>query len=264
MKENQIVPIVVSLGGAIVFVGLTFLTILLLNSVDGINNKINLEISFIQIFLGMFIYLKTAVDYAIFVGMMMEKNAGMYKRIAMNAGTSVGCYIGVSLILVLWYFFKEINWLMFILLIISGAVLLSLGDASQEHFGKINKMLKRPIELFFNFVRPVVKALTFFMPEGNFKPKKMRVWQLFLFSGLLPFLLGADDLAGYMALMNPINVFSLLIGIYFADAIIDILLFCNRNLTIKIVKNKWIIYIGTIFFIVLAFISFYGAIKIIL
>ena len=211
--KNQLIPITVSLGFFVVFVGLTYLVLQVLNGFDSLTQKFVLGVSLTNVLLGMLIYLKTAVDYAIFVGLLMDKNEGTAKRIAMNAGTSVGAFIGVTLIVVLWSFFKEIPWLMAGLLVLAGAVLFSLGDTSQEHFQQVPRKLRRPLELFFDFHRPIVNALTFFMPDGDFKPKTMKVWPLFFFSGFLPFLLGADDLAGYMTLITTTNIFGLLIGI---------------------------------------------------
>lgn len=263
MKENQLIPISVSLGCFVVFVLLTYFLLNIINGFGIIQQKFILSISFTDILLGMVIYLKTAVDYAIFVGLMMDKNAGTVKRIAMNAGTSIGAFIGVSLVVILWAFFKEISWLMAILLVLAGAVLFSLGDSSQEHFKAIPAKLKKPLEVFFNIVRPVISLLTFFMPNGEFKPRKMAGWSLFIFSGVLPFLLGADDLAGYMALIRTHNIFGLLIGIYLADAFIDIALFSNRKFTVRMVKNRWISYFGALFFVFLGVISFKHAFELI-
>lgn len=257
--RKQIVPISISLGMFVLFSVITFYLLHALNTVGPGN--ILIQFTWGQFLIGMLIYLKTAVDYAIFVGLLMDKNPGTPKRIAMNAGTSTGAFIGVTAIAVLWYFFKEIHWLMFILLFVSAGILFSLGDASQEYFEKVDKRLRYPLELFFKITRPLVKVLTFFLPEGEIKPKSMGTKKLFFFSGVLPFVLGSDDLAGYMVLLSPINIFSILLGIYFADAVIDIALFYNHKWTVKAVKNKWISYLGALFFIGLGIMSIMGALK---
>ncbi len=259
--NKQIVPITLSLSLFVVFSVITYGLIHLLNLSPLVTEKLTLNFIWGQFFLGIFIYLKTSIDYALFVGSLMEKNEGIKKRIAMNVGTQLGCFVGVTAILVLWVFFKEIRWLMCILLLVAGNVLIGLGDGSQEHFESLDPRLKRPLEIFFKLTRPVVKFFTFFMPHGEMKATTMSVKKLFFISGIIPFVLGADDLAGYMVLLAPINVFSLLVGIYFGDAIIDMALFYDPRLTIKIVKNKWVSFLGALFFIGLGLLSIYHAIH---
>ncbi len=78
---------------------------------------------------------------------------------------------------------------------------------------------------------------------------------------IIPFALGADDLAGYMVLLTAINIFSLLVGIYFGDALIDAALFANQEVTVKVVKNRWVSYFGALFFIGLGIMSIVDAFK---
>lgn len=252
--RKQLLPLSISFGLFAVFVILTAGIIHLLNTL-GFSQKLSLQIIWAQIGLGIFIYLKTAVDYAIFVGSLMEHNDGIPRRIAMNAGTSIGCFIGVSIIAVLWTFCKEIHWLMVILLVIAAMVLFKLGDGSQDHFDSIPAWLRYPLALFFDLTRPIVKVLTWFMPSSELKSGALSVGRLFILSMIIPFALGADDLAGYMVLLTTGNIFSLLIGIYFGDAVIDAGLFANQELTVKIVKNRWVSYFGAIVFIALGIMS---------
>ncbi len=259
--KKQLLPIIISLSLFVVFSIITHFLLVGLDSLKLFNQQLSTEFIWVQIGLGVFIYLKTAVDYALFVGMLMEKNDGIPKRIAMNVGTQIGCFIGVTGIVILWAFFKEIHWLMAILLVIAAMILFGLGDGSQEHFEEIHPYLRKPLQLFFDFTRPIVKVFTFFMPDSEMKPTIFGIKKLFLVSMIIPFALGADDLAGYMTLLTPFNIFSLLVGIYFGDAIIDIALFWNRDSTVKIVKNKWISYLGAIFFIGLGIMSIIHAIS---
>ncbi len=251
--KKQLLPITISFGLFGVFVACTYVVIKLLNL--GFTNKLSLEIVFVEVLLGVFIYLKTAVDYALFVGSLMENNNGIKKRIAMNAGTSIGCFLGVTIIAVLWTYFKEIHWLMGILLVIAGMILFKLGDGSRQHFEELHPHLKWPLEVFFKITRPVVRVFTFFMPNTELQSGVSGAWQLFFLSMIVPFALGADDLAGYMVLLTTTNFFSLLIGIYLGDAIIDVMLFANQELTVKIVKNKWVSYLGALTFIGLGVLS---------
>lgn len=259
--KKQFLPIFISLGLFVIFTIITYFLLRFLNTFNIISEKLSTQLFFSQIGLGIFIYLKTAVDYAIFVGCLMEKNTGTPKRIAMNAGTSIGCFLGVTLITILWSFFKEVHWLMVILLVVSAMILFKLGDGSKEHYDGMPEWLKYPLNLFFQITRPIVKIFTFFMPNSELSSGTLNVGRLFFLSMIIPFALGADDLAGYMVLLTPLNVFSLLIGIYFGDAIIDIGLFSNQKLTVKIVKNKYVSYFGALIFIFLGFMSIFHAIN---
>ena len=259
--NKQVLPVFLSLTIFSICGVLTFGLLHILNSLDIVTIKIPLAFIWTQFFLGIFIYLKTSVDYALFVGGLMEKNPGIPNRIAMNVGTQVGCFLGVTAIVILWVFFKEIHWLMAILLIVAGNILIGLGDGSQEHFETLPTVFRKPLEVFFKLARPIVKLFTFFMPHSEMKPISMSTKALFFVSGIIPFALGADDLAGYMVLMAPINIFSLLLGIYFGDAIIDIALFSNPKITVRIVKNKWVSYFGALFFIGLGILSIIHAFE---
>lgn len=257
--KKQLIPISLSLGLFALFSASTYGILLILNCF--MSEPLALTLTIGQFLLGIFIYLKTSVDYALFVGGLMEQNPGIRNRIAMNIGTQIGCFIGVTAIVVIWSFFREIRWLMAILLVIAGMILIGLGDGSQEHFETLPGWAKRPLEGFFNLTRPLVQIFTFFMPESDMSPQAMKWGKLFLVSGIIPFALGADDLAGYMVLLTATNVFSLLLGIYFGDAIIDIALFAKPEWTVAVVKNRWVAYLGALFFIGLGILSITHAIQ---
>lgn len=72
-------------------------------------------------------------------------------------------------------------------------------------------------------------------------------------SFFLPFIIGLDDLIGYMGAMTIYNVFGLLIGIYFADILIDVLIFVSPDFTKKIVESAYLSFIATFAFIYLAY-----------
>ncbi len=260
--KKQLIPIVLSFTLFAIFSVSTYGILFGLNLF--VSEPLKISIVITQFLLGIFIYLKTSVDYALFVGGLMEKNPGIKNRIAMNVGTQIGCFIGVTAIVVLWTFFREIHWLMAILLIVAGMILIGLGDGSQEHFESLPGWVKRPLEVFFNLTRPIVSLFTFFMPDSEMSPKAMSWGRLFFISGIIPFALGADDLAGYMVLLTATNVFSLLLGIYFGDAIIDIALFAKPEWTVAVVKNRWVSYLGAVFFVFLAVMSFIHAVSLFL
>lgn len=250
---KHLFPIAISFGLFGVFVGATFVLLHTLNIVLPV--QLTVTLLWGQVLLGVFIYLKTSVDYALFVGALMENNGGVKKRIAMNAGTSIGCFIGVTAIAVLWSFFQEIHWLMAILLVIAAMILFKLGDGSQQHFDSLPAVIRFPLRVFFDVTRPVVRLCTFFMPDSELQANSLGVRKLFILSMVIPFALGADDLAGYMVLLTTVNIFSLLVGIYFGDALIDAALFANQELTVKIVKNRWVSYFGAVVFIGLGVMS---------
>jgi hypothetical protein len=263
--KGQVTAIAVSVSMLALFTWLTYWIIYGMNQAGYVGDKVlSLNIIWYQVLLGMFIYLKTAVDYAIYVGRLMGNNTGFRARIAMNAGTSAGAFIGVTAVLIVWMVFNQVPILMIIMLLVAGAILLGLGDGSAEHYEDVPNWLKTPLNAFFETFRPVYQTMTWFMPDICPDTYKRGFWSLFILSGLLPFFLGADDLAGYMVLLDPSNTFSLLVGIYLADCFIDIALFLNQKLTVKIVKNRWISYFGAIVFVVLALWSFGDAIMLIL
>lgn len=243
------------------FIFISYLLIKVFN-----NNELALSLDFDLklVLLGMTIYLKTAVDYAIFVSRLMTNNQGLKSRIAMNAGTSLGAFVGVTAVFILWVYFNQIPILMFIMLIIAGCVLFELGEGSEEHYSELSEKFKKPVRIFFNVLSPIYKRVIFFLPDFSTNNKKRPFWSLFLYSAIIPFILGVDDLAGYMSLLRPSNVFSFLAGIYIADSIIDAFLFMKPEITINIIKNKWISFVGAIFFIILGLLSIYHAITLFL
>ncbi len=95
------------------------------------------------------------------------------------------------------------------------------------------------------------------MPEiGKPSTRKMSTKKLFIWSLLLPFMIGLDDLVGYMGAMTIYNAFGLLIGIYIADVLIDILIFISPKFTTRLVKNAVLSLMATLAFLYLAYKSF--------
>ena len=73
--------------------------------------------------------------------------------------------------------------------------------------------------------------------------------KLLLFSFSVPFILGLDDFAGYVPLFNIINVFGFSLGVIGAHMLLNIALFINPDATVKIVRNEWVSFIGSLAFI---------------
>lgn len=229
--------------------------------------KVASEFKWFDILIGFFLYFVTAIDYALIVGRMQIYNPGSKPRVIMNIATVIGCYAGVTLVLFLWGYAKEITWLIIPILIFAGSVMIKLAHEGADYFKNSKSIPKIFTAITINFVKYLyllTRVFTFWMPEIA-KPsvKPMSEFELAKWSFLLPFIIGLDDLIGYMGAMTIYNVFGLLIGIYFADIFIDILIFVSPKWTKKIVENSILSIIATFAFIFLAYKSYSEAINLI-
>jgi len=198
---------------------------------------------------------------------MQISNHGSKARVVMNIATVMGCYVGVTLVLFLWGFAKEISWLIIPILIFAGSVMIKLAFEGIEYFKdskSIPKLLSLPTIYVVDALYYLSRAFTFWMPEIS-KPsvKPMKTSELIKWSFLLPFVIGLDDLIGYMGAMTIYNVFGLLIGIYFADIFIDILIFVSPKFTKKVVESATLSIIATFAFLFLAYKSYSEALGLI-
>jgi hypothetical protein len=229
--------------------------------------KILLEFHLKDFLVGFFLYFITAVDYALIVGRMQTVNRGLQPRFVMNVFTCLGCFVGVTLVLFVWGFAKEIDWLIVALLIFAGSVMVKLAYEGLEYFENAPNIAK-PIRVLttqgVTFLHRLTEGLTFWIPElASPKVKKMRLSQLALWAGVLPFIIGLDDFVGYMGAMTIYNVFSLLFGIYLADIVIDILIFISPKLTKKMVESAILSLLATYAFLYLMYKSYSEAAVII-
>ena len=183
---NNFIAVLISQTMCWAFIFISYLLIIWLNKL-GLN--LSTDFDFKLVALGMTIYLKTAVDYAIFVSRLMNNNRGLMPRIAMNAGTSLGAFVGVTSVFILWAFFNQIPALMFIMLILAGCVLFELGEGSEEHYSELPEKIKKPVRTFFNVLSPIYKRVIFFLPDFSTNNKKRPFWNLFFYSAI--FLWGA-------------------------------------------------------------------------
>ncbi len=260
---NQLLPIIVCIVLFFAFVELSrFFIVFFIN--PSITEPIQLILRPLDFIVGFFLYFVTAVDYALIVGRMQNVNPGLRARFIMNVFTCVGCFVGVSVVLFLWGYAKEISWLILPLLIFAGSVMLKLAYEGKEYFDEhsnINKYFSRFTTTLLEVLYYPTRLFTFWMPElGSPNVKKMSLKSLASWSFFLPFIIGLDDLVGYMGAMTIYNVFSLLIGIYFADILIDILIFTSPALTKKIVVSPLLSILAAYAFIYLAYKSFSEAI----
>lgn len=256
---NQLLPV-----GICLFLFVAFMLV----SVFFINNfinpfsteKIELKLHLVDVLVGFFLYFITAIDYALIVGRMQITNTGSKARVIMNIFTCVGCFVGVSLVLFLWGFAKEIPLVIIPILIFAGSVMVKLAFEGTEYYEadkKIPQVVRTLTTKLLNAAHYVTSMFTFWIPElGSPKVEKMPGLQLAKWSFFLPFIIGLDDLIGYMGAMTIYNVFSLLFGIYLADILIDILIFVSPKLTKKLVENAILSLLAAYAFIYLGYKSF--------
>lgn len=255
---QQILPL--SLTGVVFLVlgSLFFIVISLLNLYSP-SASILLKIRWYDVLIGVTIYLKTSVDFAIFMGRLMTSNGGWKNRVAIEIGTALGNGLGTVAVLIVWTFFKEVEWLLAILVFIASLVLFELAYASLEHFsnwessGKLKKffylIMDRGLEFIIQFSQPITKKILPDLGE-KLKGSQSLPWKkLLFFSFSVPFILGLDDFAGYVPLFNIVNVFGFGIGVIGGHMLLNIALFLNPSITIKVVRNEWVSFLGSVAFI---------------
>lgn len=255
----QLVPVVVCLVLFVGFIALTHIFIgQLINPFS--SEKIQLKLGLVDVAVGFFLYFVTAIDYALIVGRMQVANPGGKQRLVMNVFTCVGCFFGVSMVLFLWGFAKEVTMLIIPLLIFAGSVMVKLAYEGHEYFAKAKEIhwtvRQLTMKTLDGLYRPT-RLLTFWMPElGTPSVAKMTLMKLGQWSFLLPFIIGIDDLVGYMGAMTIYNAYGLIFGIYLADIVIDILIFVSPSLTKRLVENPILSLLAAWAFLYLAYKSF--------
>lgn len=267
-KKEQLIPLILTV---VIFFGLSALMsafILLLNAFT--TSDILHVIRPTDVLVGMTIYLKTSVDFAIFIGNLMKRYPGWKNRIAIEIGTAVGNALGTIIILGIWNFFRNIEWLLALMIFIAGLVLLELATDSFEH--TLEEGIAEPFKSWTRGLLRIMKTLSriykpflgFLIPSMKVKEKKGPITfaQLFVFSFSVPFILGLDDFAGYVPLFNIVNVFGFSIGVFLGHMILNIFLFLSPKKTTEVVGNAYIALIGGLAFILLALWGFYESYKI--
>src|SRR3990167_10498135 len=90
--KSQILPIFLTLVIFLILVGVLYGEIFLLNKVTFIDISTHFRIT--DILIGLVIYLKTSIDFAIFIGNLMRRFPGWKNRISIEIGTAVGNALG--------------------------------------------------------------------------------------------------------------------------------------------------------------------------
>lgn len=233
-----------------------------------ISEKISIQIRPADVLIGLTIYLKTAIDFAIFIGRLMDKNPGLKGRIGIEIGTALGNGAGTFMIVLIWAFFKEVHWLLALMILVAALVLLRLAQDTLVH-GKsgqhrswldaIVNFLEKVLGPVNNLLHPILSRV---MPSRSLKVETKASFVALLFMAFtVPFILGLDDFAGYVPLFNVINVFGFSVGVFAGHMILNAALYLSPKHTIRIVKNRVVSVLGSIAFIGLAIWGFIEAYK---
>ncbi|MBI3231719.1 MAG: hypothetical protein HYZ51_01400 [Candidatus Doudnabacteria bacterium] len=271
LLKQQFIPLFLTV---MVFLGLSGLFYLCINALNLIPSpaKISLKVRWYDVLIGGAIYLKTAVDFAIFMGRLMASNPGWKNRVAIELGTALGNGLGTIIILIIWTFFKEIDWLLALMIFLASMVLFELAYASLEHFANWEKtgrakhvlyqIMNKSLSVAVKLTEPITRKI---LPDLGEKLKGSQhlPWKkLLVFALSVPFILGLDDFAGYVPLFNVVRIFGFSIGVIGAHMILNIALFINPEATVRAVRNEWISFLGALAFICLGIWGIIEVIKI--
>ena len=269
---NQVVPLLLTFVVCAAGVGVLFLEIKLLNLFVVAREPIVPVLRLSDILIGMTIYLKTSIDFAIFIGRLMQQYPGWKNRILIEIGTAFGNIAGTLAILLIWDLFREVRVLMAVMITLAALVLLRMAEEGLEHvkdemgtykvsFGGFELWLEKILHSFNQMVAPVLSRL---VPQTDMKAgTKKTVMGLFILAVTIPFILGLDDFAGYIPLFNVINVFGFATGVFLGHMILNIALFLSPKSTIRIVKNPIISFFGSVAFVGLALWGLFEAAKLV-
>ncbi len=260
----QNIPIMVAVLTCFFLIGIVFLLLHLLNLFP-IKDKIVPLVRVTDILVGLTIYLKTSIDFAIFIGNLMKKYTGIKNRIAIETGTAFGNGVGTMLVLIIWTFFKEVPLLMAVMIILASLVLLLLAEESLFDFlqeipsPSLGQKIIKPFLFILKRINKIFSPITrLILPHAKNKSfSSLSFPKLLLFSFSIPFILGLDDFAGYIPLFSIINIFGFAIGVFLGHMILNIALFASPSTTIKIVRLPIILAFGGLAFIAIALWGFY-------
>lgn len=268
---DQIVPLILTVA-VFLFVWLFYhFEILLLNKLIVSREAILPVLRWPDILLGVTIYLKTSIDFAIFIGRLMSRYEGWKNRIMIEIGTAFGNALGTGAILLLWDLFREVKFLMALMITIAALVLLRLAEEGLDHIkdveGRYSFSLFGFVKIFEAILqkinRTVAPVLNKIIPSFNAKDEAKGFKGLFFLAFSVPFILGLDDFAGYIPLFNVINVYGFGVGVFLGHMILNIFLFLSPARTIRAVKNPIISFIGSLAFVALAIWGLIEVVKLI-
>lgn len=254
--RNQTIALGLTLITCLALIAAIWVEVSLLNKF--ISEKITIAIRPADILIGITVYLKTAIDFAIFIARLMDKNPGLKGRIGIEIGTALGNGVGTMAILLVWAFFKEVNWLLAIMIFVASLVLIRLAEDTLDHnganprspLGKLSAYFKRFLITLNKVTGPLLARI---VPSGSIKVEhKKTLLGLLAMAFIVPFILGLDDFAGYVPLFNVVNVFGFSVGVLIGHMALNISLYISPGRTITIVKNPAFAFIGSVAFVGLA------------
>jgi hypothetical protein len=276
--RDQLAPILIAVVLFFVLGALFYAEILGLNLFGA--EKIVTQVRFEDVLIGLTIYLKTSVDFAILIGLLMNKYPGFKNRVIIETGTAFGNALGTMLVLGIWFFFKEIKILLAGMIFLASLVLLQMAKESLEHTNEDSHDLEKEEESkthtknptwyqviaqkVNDLISPIVKFFEPFvskiLPESQFNSARELTVKGLIFASLnIPFILGMDDFAGYVPLFKVVNVFGFGLGVFLGHTILNVLLFASPQTTIKLVKNPIIALVGGLVFVGLSVWGFWEA-----
>jgi len=265
---NQALPVALTIVVCFLLAGLLWLQISILNMFTATDISLTLRLG--DVLVGITVYLKTAIDFAVFTGHLMDENPGTKGRIGIEIGTAFGNAAGTMLILLIWTFFKEVHWLLAIMIFLAALVLIRLAQDSLDHALSVLDRYPKPFAMFVRGLDMVLRTidkltgpiLDKVVPSHKLKASRQATfWGLFAMAFTVPFILGLDDFAGYVPLFNIVNIFGFGVGVFVGHMILNMLLYISPKRTIKAVKNPIFAVVGSVAFVVLAGWGFYEATR---
>ncbi len=268
---RQVLPLTLTLVVFLGLFGILYGLIFGLNSLR-FGTPIIVHLRWGDILFGLTIYLKTSVDFAIFIGNLIKTNPGYKSRIAVEIGTAFGNALGTFAILVLWQFFKELDILLALMVLLASLVLLRLAQDSLEHAKTntnpgsfLNRVSLGLDDVLGKVNKTIAPVLKYIVPHGSFIGRGgLGFWGLLGFAFTIPFILGMDDFAGYVPLFSIVNVFGFATGVLLGHMTLNAFLYLSPGWTIKAVTNPAISFLGSIVFIGLAGYGFAEVVRIFL
>lgn len=268
--QRQLTPILLAIITFLALVGVLFVFILFLNLLPT-KDKIIPLLRISDILVGLTIYLKTSIDFALFIGNIMKQYPGTKNRIAIEFGTALGNGLGTLLVLTIWTFFREVLILMILMIILASLVLLKMAEESLQELHEEKQTPPSPVihlvrVMFFVLqkINLVFSPLTSILLPHPTQKKQIAASfaSLFLFSFSIPFILGLDDFAGYIPLFSIINVFGFATGAFLGHMALTVSLFASPKMAVRIVRLPIIATVGAFAFIIIAGIGFFEASRI--
>jgi hypothetical protein len=269
---SQLIPLSLTLVVFAGLIGVLHAAVLLFNHLP-VRELVVVQVRWYDVLIGATIYLKTAIDFAIFMGRLMAANPGWKNRIAIEIGSAAGNAVGTIIVVGLWVLFKDIHLLLALMVFIASLVLFELAHGSLPHFERwtytkdLRKSLYRALHTLLGaitkFTDPILSRIMPDIGSAMRGSKNLPWWGLLGFSMSVPFILGLDDFAGYVPLFTIVNVYGFAIGVIGAHTVLNICLFLSPKRTIEAVKNEWVSFVGTLAFIGLALYGLWETIRIV-